>query len=116
LVRDILQQYNNEMFKRETASSMCTAVEGVGRFAPMPGVADMSMAEIAVPAIFVGCSCAELDLRNNYGVTVLLVKQQSEGALQIVGKVPDGKYEFVADDQMLVMGSPNDLQRLQDMI
>ncbi len=116
LVRDILQHYNNEMFKRETASSMCTAVEGVGRFAPMPGVADMSMAEIAVPAVFVGRNCAELDLRNNYGVTVLLVKQQCEGALQIVGKVPNGNYKFVAGDRMLAMGSPDKLQRLQDMI
>jgi CIC family chloride channel protein len=38
LVGDVIQQYNNEMFKRETASSMCTAVEGVGSFTPMPGV------------------------------------------------------------------------------
>ena len=116
LVRDVINQYNNEMFKRETASSMCTAVEGVGRFAPMPGVAGMSMAEVAVPAVFIGRSCAELDLRNNYGVTVLLIKQQREGALQIVGKVPDGNYEFVSDDRMLVMGSPSDLRRIQDMV
>jgi len=116
LVSDVIQKYNNEMFKRETASSMCTAVEGVGRFMPMPGVAGMSMAEVAVPAAFIGRSCAKLDLRNNYGVTVLLIKQQREGALQIVGKVPDGNYEFVSDDQMLIMGSPSDLRRIQEMV
>ena len=76
----------------------------------------MSMAEIAVPAVFIGRSCGKLDLRNKYGVTVLLVKQQQEGALQIVGKVPDGNYEFETDDQMLVMGSPPNLQRIQEMV
>ncbi len=116
LVRDVIQQYNNEMFKRETASSMCTAVEGVGRFTPMPGVSGMSMAEVAVPAVFIGRTCADLDLRNTYGVTVLLVKQETEGALQIVGKVPDGTYRFEADDRMLIMGSPSALRRIQEMV
>jgi Trk K+ transport system NAD-binding subunit len=76
----------------------------------------MSMAEVAAPASFVGFSCAKLDLRNNYGVTVLLVKQQRDGASQIVGKVPDGNYEFESDDRMLVMGSPSDLERIQEMV
>jgi len=116
LIRDVLHQYNNEMFKRETASSMSTAVEGVGRFSPMPGVAGMSMAEVAVPAVFIGRSCVDLDLRNSYGVTVLLVKQKREGNLQIVGKVPDGNYRFETDDRMLVMGSPSDLRRIQEMV
>ncbi len=116
LVRDVIQQYNNEMFKRETASSMVTSVEEVGRFTPMPGVVGVSLAEVSVPAAFLGRNCAGLDLRNSYGVTVLLVKQQGEEGGQIVGRVPDGNFEFGDGDKMLVMGSPDDLRRLQDMI
>jgi predicted transcriptional regulator len=116
LVQDVIQQYNNEMFKREMASSMITSMEDVGRFTPMPGVAGLSLAEVPVPAAFIGRNCADLDLRNNYGVTVLLVKQKLEGDPQIVGRVPDGQYEFGDDDQMLVMGSPSDLRRIKDMI
>ncbi len=115
-VQDVIQQYNNEMFKRETASSMVTSMEDVGRFTPMPGVSGLSLAEIPVPAAFLGRNCAGLDLRNSYGVTVLLVKQKRDGGAEIVGRVPDGQFEFGDDDQMLVMGSPSDLRRIQDMV
>ena len=115
-VQDVIQQYNNEMFKREMASSMVTSLEDVGRFTPMPGVAGLSLAEVAVPAAFIGHNCAGLDLRNRYGVTVLLIKQHFAGDPQIVGRVPDGQYEFGDDDRMLVMGSPADLRRIQDMV
>ena len=74
------------------------------------------MAEVPVPAAFVGRNCASLDLRNRYGVTVLLVKQKLAGDSKIVGQVPDAKFEFGDDDQMLVMGSPSDLRHIQDMV
>jgi CIC family chloride channel protein len=115
-IQDVIQQYNNEMFKREMASSMVTSMEDVGRFTPMPGVAGLSLAEIPVPAAFTGRNCAELDLRNTYGVTVLLIKQKREGDPEIVSRVPDAHYEFIDNDQMLVMGSPSDLRRIQEMI
>jgi len=115
-VPDVIQQYNIEMFKREMASSMATSMEDVGRSTPMPGVAGLSLAEIPVPAAFAGCNCADLDLRNTYGVTVLLVKQKRNGDPEIVGRVPDAQYEFADDDMMLVMGSPSDLRRIQEMI
>jgi CIC family chloride channel protein len=115
-VQDVIQHYNTEMFKRETASSMVTSMEDVGRFTPMPGVSGMSLAEVPVPAAFRNRSCAELDLRNSYGVTVLLVKKKRAGGAEIVGRVPDGRYEFGEDEMMLVMGSPADLRRIQDMV
>ena len=116
LAGDVVQRYNNEIFKREMAASMITSVEDTGRFTAMPGVAGLSLAEVPVPARFVGHSCAELDLRNRYGVTVLLVKKQDAAGEQIEGRVPDARYTFAADDVMLAMGSPNDLRGLEDVM
>ncbi len=116
LAKDVIQQYNSEMFKREMATSMATSLENTSHFSPMPGVTGLSLAEVPVPAMFIGCSCAELDLRNRYGVTLLLVKQQDPEGSQISGKVPDAKYVFSSEDIMLVMGSSSSLSRLKDMM
>ena len=67
-----------------------------------------------VPANFVGRSCAELDLRNRYGVTVLLIKKVQGHEAEIDGRVPDAGYRFAEDDVMLAMGSPNDLRGLEN--
>jgi CBS domain-containing protein len=87
---------------------------GAIRFIAMPGVAGPSLARIPVPALFAGHTCAEIDLRNRYGVTLLLVKEQGAGEDQIAGRVPDATYKFAGDDVMLVIGSPGDWESLQD--
>jgi len=116
LTEDIIQHYNDEMFKQEMASSMAVSLEDTEHLTAMPGVAGLSLSEIPVPASFVGRSCAELDLRNNYGVTVLLVKQKHEGKTQIDGHVPDARYRFTSEDIMLVMGTTDGLRHLQGMM
>jgi len=113
---DVIDRYNAEMYKREMASSMATSLQDVGRFSPMPGVAGMSLAEIPVPSSFVGMSCAELDLRNRYGVTLILVKQQTEDEDRIAPVVPDGKFRFQEEDVLLALGKPGDLKRLENML
>ncbi|MCB1185250.1 chloride channel protein [bacterium] len=114
LANDVIRRYNDEMFKREMATSMVTSVETGGRFTPLPGAAGLSLAEVPVPANFVGRSCAELDLRNRYGVTVLLIKKVQGHEAEIDGRVPDAGYRFAEDDVMLAMGSPNDLRGLEN--
>ena len=116
LANDVIQQYNSEMFKREMASSMATSLENTKGFTPMPGISDLSLAEIEVPAMFIGYSCAELNLRNRFGVTLLLVKRQKVNDDQISRTVPDASYVFESDDVMLVMGKPSKLIQLQDMM
>ncbi len=116
LAEDVIDHYNEEMFKREMASSMATSLEDTGRFTPMPGVAGVSLAEIPVPSAFVGSSCAELDLRNTYGVTVLLVKRETGLDTLGAGRTPDASYVFSNEDILLVMGSPESLAKLQRLL
>ncbi len=116
LAKDVIQQYNTEMFKREMASSMATSMENVKGFTPMPGISGLSLAEIEVPAMFIGRSCRDLDLRNRFGVTLLLVKRQKANDSQISSTVPDASYIFESGDTLLVMGNPGKLVQLQDMM
>ncbi len=71
------------------------------------------MAEIPVPPSFFGRSLASLDIRRQFGVTVLLIKRRIEGDEQIAGQLPDAEYVFREGDVMLVMGSEERLQRLE---
>jgi len=116
LAEDVIDRYNTEMFKREMASSMATSLQEAGGFTPMPGVSGVSLAEITVPSSFIGCSCAELDLRNSYGVTVLLVKSGDGGDQKMAGKAPDARYVFTSEDVFLAMGSPASLNRLRGLL
>jgi CIC family chloride channel protein len=116
LAGDVIDRYNAEMFKREMASSMATSLQETGRFTPMPGVSGVSLAEIAVPSSFIGQSCAELDLRNSFGITVLLVKSGQGGDQEVAGRAPGAQYVFKGEDVFLAMGSPVNLNRLRDMM
>ncbi len=82
----------------------------------MPGISGLSLAEIDVPAMFIGSSCAELNLRNRFGVTLLLVKRQKVNDSQISSTVPDATYVFESDDVLLLMGKPGKLIQIQDMM
>jgi CIC family chloride channel protein len=113
---DVINRYNSEIFKRETASSLAVSVAGGGRFAALPGVAGMSITEVEVPASFIGRSCADLDIRNRLGVTVLVVKRQIGTDQQIVNQVPDASYVFQENDILLVLGPMTQLNHLQNML
>ncbi|PJA74509.1 chloride channel protein [bacterium CG_4_9_14_3_um_filter_65_15] len=116
LVEDVLERYNVEMFKREMAASVVSSIEDTARFTPMPGAAGMSLVEIPVPSCFVGHSCADLELRNQYGVTVLLVRGGSGERADEPGHSPDARYVFSSGDIMLAMGEADSLHKLQNLI
>jgi K+/H+ antiporter YhaU regulatory subunit KhtT len=110
---DVIQRYNAEIFKRDMASSMAKTIEkepgGVG----IPGVENMSLAEIPVPSRYVGRSLAELDLRNRFNATVLLVKQKRGDKEKVLSKTPGAETILRQDDVLLLLGPPSDLARFE---
>ena len=110
---DVIERYNSELFKRDMASSMVATVSRVARAQSIPAVENTSLAEIRVPLRFIGKTLSSLDIRNRYGVTVLLIKQQGRAGEELIRAVPDGDYAFGAGDVMLVIGKDDDLRRLE---
>ena len=107
---DVIERYNAEVFKREMAFSMASSVSKVSGPEAIPAVENTSMAEIPVPAWFVGKTLGDLDIRNRYAVSVLLIKRKVAGREDLVNAVPNADYVFRPGDVMLVMG-PNDRLR-----
>ena len=108
---DVIQRYNTEIFKRDMARSMVSAVNGESAVAT--AVEDTAVTEIPVPAQFIGKSIRELDIRKNFGVSVLMVKQSTADGQEKLQTTPSADYTFRQDDVMLVMGPNEELRRLK---
>ena len=111
--QDVIETYNAEVLKRDMASRMALTVGNGPVTRPVPGVPNMSMADVQVPLSFVGRSVGSLDIRNRYKVTVLLIKRPGEGGEEILDQLPDADYVLEAGDVMLVMGSESRLRRFE---
>jgi CIC family chloride channel protein len=111
--QDVIETYNTEISKRDMASSMALTV-GYGPVTrALPGVPGMSLADVPAPASFIGRSLGSINIRKRFGTTVLLIKQRSEGGESISDQIPDAAYVLREGDIMLVMGTEENLQRLE---
>jgi CIC family chloride channel protein len=110
---DVIDRYNAELFKRDMASSMATTVAHGLHAEPLSILDGTSMAEVRVPPAFLGRSLGSLDIRNRYAVTVLLIKARLESGEEVVKDVANADYVFQRGDVMLVMGSEQQLHRLE---
>jgi CIC family chloride channel protein len=112
---DVIERYNAEVFKREMASSMSLAVSNGSRLQALPGVHGVSLADVPVPGAFIGKTLAELELRRDFNLTVLLIRRQEEGSAAVVERVPDADSKLGAGDTLLVLGSEGGIRRLEQM-
>jgi len=110
---DVIDRYNTEVFKRDMARSMTAAIHQDG--AVVSGAEDTSVAEIPVPEQFVGKTIRALDIRRNFGVSILMIKDSSAGGQEELHTTPGADYTFREDDVMLVMGSAEELRRLKEL-
>ena len=110
---DVIRRYEAELFKRDMASSMSSAVSGGVESRAIPGVRGMSMAEIPAPSSFLGRTVAEIAIRKRYDVTILMIKRKGVGEEVVVDRLPNASYVFEEGDVMLVMGREECLRRLE---
>ncbi len=110
---DVIESYNAEMVKRDMASTMAATVGTGPTVRQLPGVRGMSMAEIPAPESFFGCSLGSLDIRNRFGVSLLLIKRKAGGGEQIIDEVPSADYVFQEGDVMLALGNEQRLERFE---
>ena len=111
--QDVIESYNSEILKRDMASTMAATVCNGPTARALPGVRGMSLAEVPAPASFFGHSLGSLDIRNRFGVTLLLIKRKSGDGERIVDELPDAAYVFHEGDVMLVLGTEAHLERFE---
>jgi len=108
---DVIARYNAEVFKRDMAGSMATTVGNEAKVEKVPGADNTVVGEIPVPAWFVGKSIRELQVRQQYGVSVLMVKHvRPDGTERLSATGAD--YVFRDGDTILALGAPERLRVL----
>jgi CIC family chloride channel protein len=111
--QDVIESYNAEILKRDMASTMAATVSNSPHARTLPGVRGMSLAEIPAPASFFGRSLGSLDIRKHFGVSLLLIRRQSDDGEQIVDELPDADSIFQEGDVMLVLGNEDRISRFE---
>ncbi len=104
---DVIKRYNAELFKRDMAGGLASAVGGASaRIESLPAAGGQMVAEIPVPSHFVGKTIRELAVRQNYGVSILMIKRATAGQDDLTA-APTADYEFQPGDTILVIGPPD---------
>ncbi|MGD8278271.1 MAG: chloride channel protein, partial [Gemmatimonadota bacterium] len=100
---DVIERYNEEVFKRDMAGSMASAV-GSEPLAPVPALHDTVVGEVLVPAAFAGRTISELRIRQHYGVSVLVIKRLDERGREQIRAITGPDTRLNDGDIMLVLG------------
>ncbi len=110
---DVIKRYNTEIFKRDMAGSMVSSVSRERGFETIPMASDAVVAEVPVPRLFIGRMIHELNIRQNFGTTVLMIKQQTEEGEGRLNTAPGPDYTFRKGDIMLILGPSSELPYLR---
>ncbi len=111
--QDVIERYNSEIFKRDMAGSMARAVHPESKVESVSASGDAVVAEVPVPRKFVGRTIRELNIRQAFGVTVLVVKRTGGDGDEQLTTTPDADYVFEAGDVLLVLGSAAQLPHVR---
>jgi CIC family chloride channel protein len=111
--QDVIQRYNAEIFKRDMAGGMVAAVTGEARVESLPTARDTVVAEIPAPPSFIGKTLRELHVRQDYGASVLMVKQVTADGRERLNTAPEPDYAFRPGDVLLVLAPSDELPHLR---
>jgi len=110
---DVIDRYNSELFKRDVAQGIVSTISQDHKVEAIPSVENAIVAEVVAPASFVGRTIRDLDIRREFGFTVLMIKKPSDssggGGVQVM---PPPDHQFQAGEIMVVMGLQQNLHQL----
>jgi hypothetical protein len=113
---DVIARYNTEIFeifKRDMAGSMASAVGQEGGVESVPAAHDAVVAEIPAPGPFVGRTIRDLNIRQDFGASVLMIKRTTGTGDETLDTAPDPDYAFQYGDVMLVLAPSDQLRCLR---
>ncbi len=113
---DVIDAYNKEVLKRDMVTSVSGYIGSMGKFKSIDLMDEQVMCEIEVPGGFVGRTLQELDLRNRFGIGVVLIKQQFNAEKKEKEHImmPHPDYRFAFGDSILIMGSQDSLNKFRE--
>jgi predicted transcriptional regulator len=110
-LEDVLARYRAELFKHEMAGSVAAGMTGVDDTV-VKKVGQYVVCELDAPSGFWGKTLAELDVRQRFGLNVLLVREGTAAPDQEPAP-PDAAYPLKSGDRMVVFGTHEQIDHLR---
>lgn len=113
--KDIMNFYNREILRQETSGlkfiqSKLAQTPSAQKYVNLPDGFEIKIISVSSPMHLK--TVQELDLRRNYGVTVVAINRRSRsGEREVI--IPDHETVLKLEDKLVVMGKVDDLKRLQ---
>ncbi len=116
----VIEVYNRAIFKRDLAGTLSTNVDSLasGSVKEVELAEGYALAELEAPGHFDGKTIAELNVRAQYGVEILVIKAHPPGGAgkargAFLKKVPSPNVRIHRGDILLVAGDPRRIDRLR---
>ncbi len=108
---DVINAYNQEIFKRDTVTSFSTYLTSISNVKEIELSDNEILAEIEVPRSFIGKILKELNIAKKYHIEIVLVKKKIRNNYKVI--IPNGDYKFEYNDILVVIGSKENIYHLK---
>lgn len=114
---DVIDAYNKAILKRDTVNSVFNYFNTLEKFQQVEIANGQILCEIEVPGPFVKSTLQKLDLRNRFGIEVILIKQNYNPRKNEWENVltPRPDYHFKFGDAILIMGSAENIDKMKNL-
>ena len=109
----VIQLYNQEIFKRETAGDLATHIRYLEQTRFVEIDEDFSILEMTAPETMVNSSLQVLDLRNRYYIQIILIKRLDSKSRKIV-ITPRAETVILQNDTLIFAGPTKKLYELKE--
>ena len=109
---DVIDAYNREILRRDLAGEVSSSMRKDSYSSPTEIMDGLYLLEIEVPSNFIGEKIRDIDVRNKYGVDIILIKKKTS-TNKLPTKIPDANYKFQAEDNLLILGDRKKVEFLR---
>ncbi len=110
---EVIHAYNREIMKKDMLKSVSGYIGSATKFKKLKLTDGEVLCEVEVPGEFIGKNLNNLDLRQKYGIEVILIKQNFDRETNEAEKVfvPDPGYNFEYGDKILIIGEEENVEK-----
>jgi len=112
--KDILDAYHKEIERKEITATVVEKIQQIGSGRDVHFLEGYSISEIPVPSSFVGKSIRELNIRADFGVDVLTIRQQTDRGAEVKA-FPNPDYVLQPADYLTIAGMINKINLLKNV-
>ena len=98
--------------ERDSARRMARTLRGRNLLDFVPLAEEFSIIEIAPPGSWIGKTLSEIDIRSEYDVQIIMIKEDIPENVVII---PDGQSRIQKSDVLVLLGKNDDLKKVEQL-